>query len=373
MRLIHKIPDWNRLVERSAAEFISPIIYYRLKELGLEEKIPTPLAHALQKLYILNRDRNLMILAEAKRVMGQLRENGIDYICLKGLALAETVYPQFVLRRMSDVDMLFPKNQIAGVDHTLQTVGYEPVDGTAAEALRNPAGYLSSLEYRKKNSKQFLAFHVHWHPVNTTVPATVLTEKIDLDRIWKKSIEARIADAACRILCPPHQVIFLCEHALRAGHSFDRLILIYDIQQVIRHYGETMDWEELISDARAFGLSPLVFSGLSVVSHYTAGTVPERVVNRLKPTPVSAWVKIFLAFQYRNFRIRGSSMLVHLSMHRGIISKLVFIFRIFFPPAAVISHKHYADGNSRLRRYLSRLSEIISHLRSVRMHFGKNR
>ncbi len=374
LQLIGSGPDWESLLEKSAAEFVSPIVYYRMNELGIKGKIPADVLSKLEKFYEINRGRNLKILGEAKRVLGRFKESGIDFICLKGLALAETVYQHFALRQMSDVDLLVRKDAVLKIDELMAGLGYEAVDAEPERALLNPVGYLSSLEYRKRDSQGFLAFHIHWHPVNTTAPATVFTGRIDLDRIWREAIPARIADVPSRILSPAHQIIFLCEHALRAGHSFDRLVLIWDIHRVIGHYGKDLNWEEVVSETRLFRLSHLVYAGLSVVRHYTPEAVPEATMEKLKPESVSVWEKSFLFLQRRNMRIRGLGLLVYLGMHRGVLSKANFLFRILFPPASVIAHKGYGrTGKTRAGRYASRSWEVASHLLSVLAHPLKNR
>lgn len=356
--------DWDYIIRQCAIEFISPLIHYRLKKLGLAALIPAGVSKTFDKFYFGNLKRNLSILGEAKRVFTRLEAAGLDLIVLKGLALAETVYPHFALRKMSDIDLLVRKEQVHDADRCLATLDYEAVDGRPEQAVNNPPGYLASLEYRRNHSR-FLSFHIHWHPVNTSVPASILVNRIDLARLWDKSVAARIADVSTRVLCPAHQIIFLCEHALRAGHSFDRLILMYDIHSIAGSFSTPALWQELIEETRSFGLSRQVYLGLSVVRRY-GGAVPASVLVDLKPKRLSMGEKVFLHLQFNNSRIRGSSLLVHLAMHRGLAFKIRFIYRIFFPPPTILIQKKYTKTEkSRLRHRLSRLREISSHFVSL--------
>jgi hypothetical protein len=358
---IQDSPDWDYVVKQSAIEFISPLIHYRLKKLGLETEIPAEISKTFGNFYLHNLKRNLSILGEAKRVFAEVKKSGFDFIVLKGLALAETVYPHFALRKMSDIDLLVGKEQVLDIDRCLSGLEYEAVDGRPDRAIDNPPGYLASLEYRRNHSR-FLSFHIHWHPVNTSAPATLLVNRIDLARLWEKSVPARIADVDTHVLCPAHQVVFLCEHALRAGHSFDRLILMYDIHCILRSFSTPAFRQELIEETRLFGLSRPVYSGLSIVRRYGV-SVPASVLAELKPRRLDIGEKFFLYLQFNNFRIRGSSLLVHLAMHRGLTAKIRFIYRIFFPPPAILLQKRYMKTERfRMRHHLSRLREIVSHL-----------
>ena len=105
--------------------------------------------------------------------------------------------------------------------------------------------------------------------------------RIDLDRLWEMAIHTEVANAKARTLCPEHQVIYLCEHALRINHSFDRLILIYDIYYVIKSLQYQIQWDVIIEEARRFNLSKIVFISLSVVKHYTSSTISEEIMQRL--------------------------------------------------------------------------------------------
>lgn len=90
--------------------------------------------------------------------------------------------------------------------------------------------------------------------------------------VWGKAIQAQAVAATGGVLNAPHQIFFLCEHALRA--ELGRLVLIHDIDPVIRHHEKVFNWDELISESRAFGLSSADYSG-STMSGITFRT-PSR-------------------------------------------------------------------------------------------------
>jgi hypothetical protein len=115
---------------------------------------------------------------------------------------------------MSDVDILVKKNDVTALDRILSSRGYICVDSSPSTAVNNPIGYLASLEYQKQDGC-VLNLHVHWHMVNSSVPATMFVERIEMERIWDRAVPARVADADAYALCPEHLVIYLCEHALR--------------------------------------------------------------------------------------------------------------------------------------------------------------
>ncbi len=135
---------------------------------------------ALCEQYHANLKRNLSIIGALREVLATFQEAGMPCILLKGIALAERVYPNIAMRGMSDVDILVRKADLFKVDDVLSSVGYASRDSSATKAIHNPVGYLASLDYRR-NDPSPLSLHVHWHIVNTSVPATMFAGQIDIE------------------------------------------------------------------------------------------------------------------------------------------------------------------------------------------------
>ena len=266
------------------------------------------------------------------------------------------------MRGMSDVDLMVRKEDLFRVDDRLSSLGYLSRDSSVAKAILNPAGYLASLEYRK-NDPSPLNLHLHWHPVNTSVPATMFVEQIDLSRLWENATMTSVADSHALMLRPEHMIIYLCEHALRIGHSFDRLILVCDIFFSIKASENSLNWDFIVAESRRFNLSRFVYHSLSIVEHYTALDIPDSCIAKLKPPDISCGEKFFLSLQLNNRRISGSSYFVYLAMNRGVLAKIGFIARTFFPPPQILLQRRHGKGHESAKSYyINRVWEVISHM-----------
>jgi hypothetical protein len=355
-------PDWSRLVEKAQQEGVSALLFHNITKYRLEYLIPQESYRDLSNHYYTNLKRNMSIIGALRKVLATFQEAGIPFIVLKGIALAEHVYPNIATRGMSDVDILVKKDDLFKVDDYLSSLGYISRDSTVAKAIHNPIGYLASLEYRK-DAKSPLNLHVHWHTVNTSVPATMFVERIDINRLWENSAMIAVADSHALMLRPEHLIIYLCEHALRVGHSFDRLILVCDIYFAIKAFENSLDWNFIAEESRRFGLSRFVYYGLSIVKHYTSLGIPDECFTQLKPSDISWGEKYFLSLQLNNRRIRGSSYFIYLAINRGLTDKIRFIARTFFPPAPILLQRRYGIDHKNLKSYYwSRMREIISHI-----------
>jgi hypothetical protein len=354
-------PDWPALSGRAEREGVSAVLFHNIKKYGLDELLPADTCRNLSEHYYTNLKRNLRIIGALREVLASLNEAGIPSLVLKGIALAECIYPDVAMRGMSDVDLLVRKSDLFRVDDRLSSLGYAAQDSSAARAVHNPAGYLASLEYLRQGPSS-LNLHVHWHPVNSSVPAAVFAERIDVDGLWEQAVTVTVADSRSLMLRPEHQIIYLCEHALRIGHSFDRLILVCDIHYTLKAFEHALDWDFVIEESRRFNLSRFVYHGLSIVKHHAPQAIPDACIAKLRPPGISRGEKYFLRLQLTSRRIRGSSYFIYLAMHRGLFAKIRFIIRTFFPPVPILlQRRHRREDEHPVSLYLGRIGEIFSH------------
>ncbi len=358
--------DWGFYVRKMAEEGVVFLFYYYLVKHRFTHLVPKEINQALANLYFNNFRRNMIASAALNRLFAHLNARKIPFIVMKGIALAKLFYPGFATRGMSDADILFKKRDVYRVDECLTELGYAAADSSVEDALQNPAGYLASLDYRN-NEEPSPNIHIHWHPVNTSVPAYMFSENIDLERLWQMAIRARLADADVHIFCPEHQLIYLCEHGLRINHSFDRLILIYDIFYVINTTEYQIDWNVVVQEARRFKLERLVLLSLAVVKHYTSAAVSEEIMTELRTALfLSFFDRGFLRLQLHGRRLRGSSFLLYFAMNEGVFAKSVFLFRTLFPPRHILLQRSYAkDARFNASWYFRRIWEVFSHAFSV--------
>jgi hypothetical protein len=357
-------PDWGRLFTLAEREGVTPVLFHTITETGLEDRVPLASYRKLSDHYHATLRRNLSLIGRLRPVLAAFRENGIACIVLKGIALAEKVYPSVGMRGMSDIDLLLGKEDLSSADALLACLGYHPADSSVAKALCNPSGYLSSLEYRKPG--QPFSLHIHWHIVNTSVPATALAARIDIERLRQCAIPIQVADSRAFMLRPEHQVISLCEHALRVGHSFDRLILLCDLFFLLKRCGMAIDWGFLLAESRRFNLTRFVYLSLRIVAHYTGMAPSEAHLHSLCPSSLSWGERLFLRLQFSNRRIRGSSYLVHLAMAGGLRRRIGFLFRTLFPPRQILRQRQYfQEPGGMAPLYLSHLRETFTPLQEA--------
>ena len=256
-------PSWSELLCTSQKEGLSFLLYKGMIKRNID--MPSPIREQLKKEYINNWGRNVRILEELAALLSIL---GNPIIILKGAALLSSVYKDLGIRDMGDIDILVKPAAVPKLDKVLSQLGYRSF--VRLHSFRVSNCYNSQL-YRKKGSPLFL--HLHWHWVNDALPNYIYAEKINADKLWKEAIPLKVRQADALCLALHHQLLHLSEHAMR--HSYNLLIHVWDIHQVINHWKEELDWEKLCREAEEFQLRRPLFYSLWLSKECFGASAPQ--------------------------------------------------------------------------------------------------
>jgi len=358
---INKI-DWGCFLRKAREEGVSPIVFLMLPGIVIDKNdIPDYVTDELKKDYYLSAKKNILTLNALGNILDVFNKAGLKVIVLKGAALAETVYGNLALRSMSDVDLLVKKEDLYRINEQLNGLGYFPAD-RSVDDVDLSSTYLTSFDYRNPlgNSP---SLHIHWHFVNSTIPNESYISQIKMEDIWRDAVRTNIANTETWVMSPHHLIIHLAEHALRVTHSLSKLIYFCDIDRSINYYRKRLDWNLLVQDTIRFNLNKMVYTTLYFSHYFIEAKIPEDVLLKLKPERFSIPEKIFMRKTVENKRIPGMSYLIHLSMNKGLVKKLKFVGRTFFPPKDILAQRSYISGSDmNYRYYINRIREVLSHV-----------
>lgn len=364
--------DWNIFLEKARKEGVSSLVFLRLPDLiNNTATVPSEITEELKRDYYTTAARNSVIFEELGNVLKMFKRAGIEAVVLKGAALAETVYGNPALRSMSDVDLLIKKKDLFAVHRAFENAGYYSPDAREIDLHAVPADYLTTLVYMALSGNG-ACFHVHWHMVNSTIPNESLIKDVTMPTIWRDAHKARIAGVEALVMAPHHLLIHLAEHSLRVSHSLNKLCFLCDINEAVEFYGDSMDWDRLISESRHFNLDWLVYVPLYCAAELLNTNIPKEVLLRLRPERFTLYERFFIRLAANNHRFSGLSYLLHLSCNKGVSEKIRFVLSTLFPPRHVIAHRcGISQEKIGYIFYLRRMHEVFMALaRSVRKIFG---
>jgi len=200
-----------------------------------------------------------------EEVLTAANSAGISVLCLRGQALAETLYENSSLRPQSDVDMLVSAADVPEFDDALRGIGFTPtpiypmvfergqvlvdvhtdIIGMARIASRSKMTSLRTVEFFRHTKQGSFCGQ----------PALILGH---------------------RVLLP-----YLCLHALK--HSYERLIWLWDIVLLTRRIEKEQVWPEVVDGIHIYRLERPCYYALSYVRKYLNASIPEEVMQAIRP------------------------------------------------------------------------------------------
>ncbi len=120
--------DWDKIVQVSTAHYVFPTLYINLKKADLLGFLPKELVNYMHHITSLNRDRNFLIIKQAKEIYSLLKKNGITPVFIKGTAfLLQDFYADLAERMVGDIDFLVSEHEFEKTIKLLTEFGYENV------------------------------------------------------------------------------------------------------------------------------------------------------------------------------------------------------------------------------------------------------
>jgi hypothetical protein len=232
------VEDWDALLEAAAVHGVDGVLVHHLEALAVPWPARTREAWRERQAYERLAQRRVVRALEG--ALGALGREGVTVCPLKGPLLASRLYPEGVLRRSSDVDLL-----VAGADRdralsVLASIGYR----SRSEAR---------LAHELAHEHQILLERDHDPPVELHVRALVGfgTELPSEPLLAGAMATPRDGAPTCVQLAPEDEVLYLLLHA--AGHLFERLGWLYDVKRLVETT-DALDVAKLRARARAHRL-----------------------------------------------------------------------------------------------------------------------
>ncbi len=244
--------DWQYFIDSAGKERVSSLIYNRIKEEGWEHLLPEQVFNRLQAVYYAHSRYNTLIYEEFILAASALKKEGICFVPLKGIFLAQNLYGNAALRPMTDIDLLVKKGEVNNCIRALGVLGYKIILEQERE-LANPYAYSITLIKEKGGELGGFSIDLHWHILNSSWMMGLFAGKIALGAIWQETQPITIDGIDTLALSSEYLVINLCLNFFNQG--FSRLIMLSDIAMVLEKYGNKDLLEKVKTLAESLGFS----------------------------------------------------------------------------------------------------------------------
>lgn len=268
--------DWDAVCAAADDEALAPLLHALL---GDQPWLPAPVADAWRTAYLQNAARNSVLFGELARLINLLTTAGIEFIVLKGAALA-TVYGDVARRPMVDIDLLLQHATAAEALRLLETAGFRRTKTEIAAGVT--LAYENEVALVRPGPVPII-LEVHW----SLFDSPYYQRTLPMAWFWETRQPATIKGIAAAVLGPEAQLLHLCAHLLLHHHG-QGLLWKMDLALLLQAAQERIDWDVVVARAVEFDLVLSTRRLLAELAAEWRSPVPPAVIARLAATEPSA-------------------------------------------------------------------------------------
>jgi hypothetical protein len=263
------LDDWNTIIYKASAHKVAPLLYYSLSNTNNGNLVPDDVITTLHRLYLQSSLINTQKYYELSKVLKALENDNIQAIVLKGFAVAGLIYENIALRPMGDIDLLAKSEDILRINNILSDLGWE---NKSRHLLTNKQRLTGDLTYLKGSTLIELQSKLYLMPNFNS---------------WENISSVAIDGTNVPILKLDDFLLHLCLHLNK--HilcGFSSLVWVCDINEMLKKFGDRIDWNYMIQTARVYNAESDLYRVLSLINSISATVIPLDI-NKLKKDGLS--------------------------------------------------------------------------------------
>ena len=242
--------------------------------------VPDDTMERLRERYHVAATFHLLYAATLGELLRDFRAVGLVPIVLKGLPLAERVYPDPLARAMLDIDLLVRRDGLPAAQRVLEARGFVPWLDPADPPAAFQEKIHGELTYSHDDTPWLnVDLHTELIMVETFRPAL----RFPVEDVWRRARATAVAAEAGLVLDDEDTLLYLCLH-WAVGHQFGKLASSVDLALWIARL-RNLDWDAVVERACAARMRRAVFASLRLAEALWGPLpVPWNAVERLRPT-----------------------------------------------------------------------------------------
>lgn len=347
--------DWDRVLAVAEAEGLAAPLGFALRT-NAPASMPAAVRARLSRHLAEGTARHLILRRELGRTLRGLARDGVAVIPLKGLVLAETLYPDPALRPSSDLDLLVRPEAVLAVDGLLQGLG--------CRRLADAHSWSFDLAYDRATLYEGPGgVHVDLHWSLLSDPRYVWNELEGL-QVWDRAIKIQVAGETALGLCPEDLLLYLAVH-LAVHHGLAGLLWYWDLALILDHWGGRLDWQAVLERASRWRVRSALYFALRGCEMFFGISAPARVTAHLRPHGPRAVVLDRLVRHREADRLARLEHLIALLLvdrGRDLVGPLA---QVVCPSPAWIGARYGSAGSSLLRAYVAHYRRMAGVARRV--------
>lgn len=253
---------------RTASPYLYPYLDRCFRADGGD--VPPDLRRRCARAFRANAVLHLRRLHAFRRALVALERAAIPVVTLKGMALAELVYPHPATRPMNDIDLLVPVDASTRARQALGAGGFQVPRRHAVRPRSGPTAIASEALKPLEWPGASVMIDLHTALESAEPPFRFTTEAA-----WERSVPVRLAGLSARVLHRDDFLVHLAIHVSQ-GHRFDYgLRSLLDIHLLIGHHERDWDWPALARACRARGHAAWMYLTLALTRDLLGTPIPD--------------------------------------------------------------------------------------------------
>jgi hypothetical protein len=309
-----KSPNSKLLAELSAHR-LTPLIYQKIADQGLDEDMPQPVYAWLRNDYVLFLKTALVQERQVVQVLRELIQGGVAPILLKGADLRLRLYGNAVVRPMCDLDLLIPPEELPQAKGILEGLSYTRSIDSHCFRPGFRKRFMGELHLTSPDGR--LMVDLHWF-----IEVLANFYRLPYRRLGQMAIPWEYEGMPVKLLCPEHALIHLCLHNY---HELRNALQIIDLGLALTRL--PIDWPLFLKEAAFFRCQAPLGLMLDGLNQIFPQTVPETVLNSLNDYHPSCLEKLALSPALG----KGFSPLARLKHYHRLSDWAAYLSAIFWP------------------------------------------
>jgi hypothetical protein len=266
---------WSVLFDLAEHHGVQPLLYQALSR--IQDLVPDADMRRLARLYQTNLHRALLLARGLIHVQHHLKQNNIESLPYKGIALAESFYSDIALRQAGDIDLLIRAQDFRRVRDALRELAYAP------QSRYSPAEEIASLKsgyecvFDGPGGRNLL--EVKWR----ILPRFYALD-FDYESLFRRAVPVHVAGYAMKTPSPEDNFLIFCVHA--AKHVWGRLIWLCDVARIMQL--PELNWTWIAAQCRDLGITRMVRVTLRLINCLLEIDIPSAAESSLLPDEQAA-------------------------------------------------------------------------------------
>jgi len=350
--------DWDQMLAALQEHRIGGMAAYYLRHWTDPSYPPPSFQEAVKKLHYVKVVRMAAIYQKFEMIAQRFQDANIDFLVLKGPALAYLAAPEPAIRYFVDLDLMIREQDWAAMNSVLTEAGFYGIEDFSTPPPRLIPQVVPS--HQTVYAYPDTGFTVEIHHEDLLHDNLAVR---DLEGFWTRAETLQVDGVHFKTLSLEDHVLHICGHA--HWHGFTHLCMLTDLVFILRDHASQIDWDAFLRTVAREEAHVPVYYSLRLVSTLFDVSPPAGVMESVRPDAFRRWwherympeelintlsAKIWIAFSFKNSPLFSSAIMNMLVMGRR-AEKLSYLLRIFFPPRAWLRHSYGLPENRWLAPY----------------------